>query len=121
VGLFSVKSDLPKFEQDIIRSDRALTSEVKLADRAAARRTARKMRSRAPKKSGYLASTIRASKGVVGIGAIYAGVINWGWPERNIEGQEFIYSTIKESSRDWEKDYDQHLGKALSFVAHGRR
>lgn len=122
MGLFSVNTDeLSWFERDIIRSDRALDREITHGDKVAAGKNAAAMRRRAPKKSGYLASSIRASKGTIEIGAIYAGVINFGWPEHNIEPQEFIFSTIQSSSKEWMKDYDIAGGKALRFISLGGR
>lgn len=111
---------LSKLEQDIIRSDRALKKSTKTADRIAARKVARRMRRRAPKgDTGHLSGSIRASKAEISIGAIYAGVINFGWPERNIAAQEFIYSSIKTSEREFMKDYLDEADRALRFIALG--
>lgn len=61
---------------------------------------------RAPKKSGALANSIRPSntknKSVVRVGSariLYAGPIHFGWPSRNIEANEFLYSAA-EDTRD---------------------
>lgn len=50
-----------------------------------------------PKKTGALASTIKANRAVSrvqikagGARVPYAGVIEYGWPERNIEAQPYL-------------------------------
>lgn len=55
------------------------------------------VRAFAPVDTGRLVGTTRASKSknkaVVRIGnrsVVYAGVQNWGWPARNITGQQFL-------------------------------
>ena len=60
----------------------------------------------APKRSGALASTIRAAnnknKAVIRAGGAripYAMPIHWGWPRRNIEAQPFMTDAI-ENKRD---------------------
>lgn len=55
----------------------------------------------APRKSGKLAGTIKASntknKSIVraGSGIAYAGVQNYGWPRHNIEGKHFMETALQ--------------------------
>lgn len=113
-------SEISQFERDVILADRTLDKEAKIADRLAARRMARKMKSRAPRGlTGNLRRSIGASKGVISIGAIYAGVINFGWPARNIEPQEFIYTTISQSKKEVMKDHEKAADKSMRFIVMG--
>lgn len=92
-------------------ADADLKREMKAANRAAAEVVARQGRVEAPKKTGRLAGSIRATAGVAsgsvraGRAAIpYAGVIHFGWPARNIEPQPFLYEAA-----------DRRLGEVVSI------
>lgn len=61
---------------------------------------------RAPRKSGRMAGTIRAGRGKtkavvrMGGGSVpYAGVVHYGWPDRNIAPQPVLIDALQ-SSRD---------------------
>lgn len=76
------------------------------------------MRMIAPVLSGRLKATIRAGKdGQVLYGKAprvpYAGVINFGWADRNIEAQEIMYSTIDENREEIVSIYEEDLEALL--------
>lgn len=52
-----------------------------------------RIRTYAPKRTGWLASTITAralpDQMVITVAAVYAGVIEWGWRARGIPGQHY--------------------------------
>jgi HK97 gp10 family phage protein len=80
----------------------AEVSDLKAAFRTIGNIVVDEARSRAPKVSGALASSIRPSntknKSVVRVGSArvpYAGVIHFGWPRRHIQENQFLYSAAE--------------------------
>lgn len=79
--------------------------------------------SRAPKRTGNLAATIRAgrTKNRVVVyagnaGAPYAAPIHWGWPGRNIEPQPFILDAMRASEPVWTGFYERELEKIVDSI-----
>ena len=77
----------------------------------------------APKVSGALAGSIRASKLAGGISikagsaAIpYANPIHWGWPKRNIESQPFLSDAATSSEAQWFALYEEEVNKIIDRV-----
>lgn len=69
-----------------------------------------------PHRSGRLASTIRPAKtknkAVVRAGtaaAAYAGVINFGWPDRGIAATQFLTGPANEHAEDYARQIDANL------------
>ena len=62
----------------------------------------------APKRSGALAGSIRATRQAGGVAIKvgsaripYANPIHWGWPKRNIEAQPFLSDAATQSEAQW--------------------
>lgn len=79
--------------------------------------------SRAPKRSGNLAASIRSGKGknrvVVyagGASVPYAGPIHWGWPGHGISDNPFILNAMRESEPVWTGYYERELEKIVSQI-----
>jgi len=74
----------------------------------------------APRRSGRLASSVRASRGPTGaaveVTAAYAGPIEWGWPSRNIDGTHFAMNAARATEPQWVKYYEESVQKALDEV-----
>jgi HK97 gp10 family phage protein len=74
----------------------------------------------APRRSGRLASSVRAGKGggkgTVDVTAAYAGPIHWGWPSRHIDPQPFAMNAARATEPQWIKFYEEETQKALDGV-----
>lgn len=77
----------------------------------------------APKRTGRLAATIRAGAtrraGVVRAGkkaVPYAGVINYGWPTRNIRARLFMNRAAKQTEPQWTQIYNQAVQKIIDDI-----
>lgn len=46
----------------------------------------------------------------------YANPIHWGWPNRNIKPNMFLYVAAKATEETWVKEYDVHLKKVINEV-----
>lgn len=69
-----------------------------------------------PSRSGRLAASIRPAKAknkaVVRAGSAsvpYAGVINYGWPNRSIAATEFLTGPANDDEAEYAKQIDQNL------------
>lgn len=78
---------------------------------------------RAPRRTGRLAGSMRASrlaKGVrVSVGRAtvpYAGAIHWGWPARNISAQPFLTDAAKQTEPTWTRQYLEDIQKICNTV-----
>lgn len=70
----------------------------------------------APKKSGALAGSIRASntknRSTIRSGSAkvpYAGVQEWGWPRHNIEGSHYLVSAVERNQQTSVRALDDEL------------
>ena len=77
----------------------------------------------APRRTGALASSTRGS-GTQG-GAIvragrasvpYANPIHWGWPDRHIKAQPFLWDAIQDSKDQWTGLYLRSLEKIIDTI-----
>jgi hypothetical protein len=79
---------------------------------------ARRARSKAPRRSGALASSIEsgasASEAFAGAGAPYARPIEFGWPARGIRPQPYLEPAADESA--WSDAYAKRLDELLATV-----
>jgi phage gpG-like protein len=75
---------------------------------------------RAPRRTGRLSSSIVAGVGpnqtVVGSDLVYAPVIHWGWPARNIEPEPFLVEAAEATRPSWEEAYQTDVQKTLDDV-----
>lgn len=113
------------FRSDLGRAPRNTATALQKAAQSAVRsKVVPKVRAGAPRRSGRLRGSVRAvthgrqAELVVGGRDVpYAGVINWGWPAKNIRGQEFIYKGIVQASSEMMKIYTESVNKVLRVVA----
>lgn len=80
----------------------------------------------APKRSGALAASVRASAAAssstvrAGFARLrYAGPIHWGWPTRNIAPQPFLTDAAQQTEAQWIALYETETDKILSRI-HGK-
>lgn len=105
--------------RETVRSLERLGTEVKdLKDvfRSIGNIVVREAQSRAPKLSGALAGSIKASntknKSIVRAGSArvpYAGVQEWGWPAHNIAGTRYLSSAVQDKQREVVRELDREL------------
>jgi hypothetical protein len=82
--------------------------------------------SRAPKRTGALAGSLRPARtsGSVTVYAgnnssvVYAGPIHWGWPAHNIRAQPFLVDAAHETEPEWVGYYLSELNKIVDGI-HG--
>jgi hypothetical protein len=79
--------------------------------------------SRAPRRSGALAGTVRGNRAaavsrvMAGKAAVpYAGAIHWGWPARNISPNPFISEAASDSEAEILMMFEQGIQKVISAV-----
>ena len=75
--------------------------------------------SRAPRRSGRLASSVSVSTSdgaVVEFSAPYAGPIHWGWEARGIGETRFAVDAARSTEPSWFAVYEDAVQKALSKV-----
>lgn len=79
--------------------------------------------STAVRRSGRLASTLRAgsakAQSVVRIGTArvpYAGAIHWGWPARGIPARPFVVDAAHDTEPEWTELYMARIEEILSRV-----
>jgi hypothetical protein len=77
----------------------------------------------APRLSGALAGSIRASRAAGGVtlksGSAripYAGVIHWGWPAHNIAAQPFLSDAATSTEPAWTAMYEAELDRIIEKV-----
>jgi HK97 gp10 family phage protein len=77
----------------------------------------------APKRSGALAGTIRATRQAAGVAVKagsasvpYAGPIHWGWRARNITGNPFLTDAAAQTEEQWVSLYYAELEKIIERV-----
>lgn len=97
--------------------------DLKAANQQAADIAASAARMEAPRRTGALASDIRASgtktAGIIRAGRKrlpYAGVIHWGWPAHGIEPQPYLSEGAQNTEPIWVPLYEQMMEDALKKV-----
>jgi phage gpG-like protein len=77
-------------------------------------------RARAPRRTGRLASSItgdvQPNQSLVGSDLVYAPVIHWGWPDRNIAPQPFLLEAAEGTETQWVGYFEDDITKAISKV-----
>jgi len=98
-------------------------SEFKDAHVRAGEIVATEAASRAPRRSGNLAGSVRSAKQAkrarvqAGRASVpYAGPIHWGWPARNIEPQPFLSDAAVATESRWMEQYVKDVEAALDKV-----
>jgi phage gpG-like protein len=112
LGLARFRSTLRKAGLDM--------ADMKDANQEAARIVQREASAIAPHRSGDLSGSLRtprtASKAVVRSNLIYAPVIHWGWPHRNIKGQPFLTDASARTSHEWMETYAAAMQRIANSV-----
>lgn len=116
-GLRELVRDLRRVgDKDAIRA-------VKLANRDGAEVVADQAKVEVPRRTGTLAGTIRAGSsqraGIVRAGKAavpYAGVIHFGWPERNIAPQPFVYEAMDSRADEVFDLYAERIGHVVNGI-----
>lgn len=95
-------------------------ADIKAANREAGDLVASEARGRVPRRTGALLATIRAAGqvrgAVVRTGAArtpYAGPIHFGWRDRNISPNPFLYDALDARRDDVVEAYDKALVRVL--------
>lgn len=87
---------------------------------AAARAAASRAQAIAPKRTGQLAGSIRASSskrvGIITAGARHARPVHWGSPARGIPARPFLSIAAQGTEGGWIKQYEAHVDDALDTV-----
>lgn len=104
-----------------------LVAELKAGNRELAARVAAEASSKAPRRSGELAVSIRAGvtqrSGVVRAGKAkvpYAGPIHFGWPRRNITPNPFLWEALDARRTEIEREYLERVTRIVERArAHG--
>lgn len=97
--------------------------DLKAAHAAVAALVASTAASRAPRRSGALAASVRgnraASRATVAAGGArlpYAGPIHYGWPARGIDAQPFISDAAQRTEAVWLPLYTRAIDQAVDKV-----
>ena len=73
-----------------------------------------------PNRSGHLVGSVVPAKTVararVRSSLIYAPVIHWGWPRRNIRPNRFVLRAAEETRPEWMEEYERSLQKLANTV-----
>lgn len=98
-------------------------SDLKDSNRKVAGLVAGIAQTRAPRRLGRLAASVRGNRAVsratVSAGSValpYAAPIHWGWPSRNIEPQPFIAAAAQETEPVWLPIYEQEVRQIAGRV-----
>lgn len=82
---------------------------------------------RAPRRSGRLAGSGRASRLAAGVRVMfgsarvpYAGPVHWGWRARGIDPQPFVVEAAQETEAEWLRVYEAGVEDAVDIVAGNR-
>lgn len=106
-----------------LRAAGAELTDLKDANQAAAAYVAAVARPSAPRRSGRLGASVRGNRAAgrarvsAGGSALpYAGVIHWGWPDRNIQPQPWISEAAERTQPAWLSIYHKDVQQALNKV-----
>lgn len=90
------------------------------AHQRAANVVAEAAQTRAPRRSGRLASRIRATGNregaTVSVGVVYAGVQEYGWPARHIRAQPYLIPAGQDTTATWRGEYQTEVQDILDTV-----
>lgn len=115
-GLKRLRKDLRAMGDDL--------SDLKDVNAQVAQLVAARAASRAPRRTGRLAASVRGNRALsratvlAGRSAVpYAGPIHWGWPSHGIEGNPFMSEAAQETEPVWVELYENGIEKATAKVA----
>lgn len=95
-------------------------ADMKDANQRAATIVASEGTSRAPRRSGALAGSLRPARTLararVSSSLAYAGVIHWGWAARGIEPREFLVDAAEATQPQWLRAYEDDLQDIVNTV-----
>ena len=93
------------------------------AFKAAAGIAANAARSRAPRRTGALAGTVRATAGFTqgtvragNAGVPYAPAIHWGWPRRGIAAQPWVSEAAQSTEPMWITEFENLMTDAINQI-----
>lgn len=97
--------------------------DMKDANAAAGNIVAAAGRVSAPRRSGRLGGTVRASRAAAsatvragGAAVPYAGVIHWGWPGHHISAQPWLSEAATRTEATWLAAYEAGVAKVLDRI-----
>jgi len=115
VGLATLVRTMRKAGEDL--------TDLKAANDRAAQIVIGEAAATAPRRTGRLAGTLRASRTpgrariMLGRASVpYAGPIHWGWPARNIAAQSFVSEAARATEATWVPVYAAAVQDALDHV-----
>lgn len=98
-------------------------SELKDAHKHVGDIVAREARARAPRRTGKLASSVKAARQqgrarvTAGSARVpYAAPIHWGWPSRGIAARPFVSDAARDTEPQWVAVYVRDVEQALAKV-----
>jgi hypothetical protein len=112
-GLARLRADLDRVAADV--------ADTSVPDLEAAELVAIAASQRAPRRTGYLAQSVRPgarqpSGSEVVVAAVYGGVIEGGWPARNIRPQPYLNPAAQAAEATLPAIYENHLDQALRHM-----
>lgn len=114
-GLGKLRRELRRMGDDL--------ADLKAANAAAAATVAAAAASRAPRRSGRLAASVRgnraAGRATVAAGGAavpYAGPIHYGWPARGIPGRPFVTDAAQATEPTWLPAYEAAIAGVVDTV-----
>lgn len=97
--------------------------DLKDANAAAGNIVAAAGRGSAPRRSGALAPSVRASRAAAsatvragGARTPYAGVIHWGWPAHHISARPWLSEAATSTEAAWTAAYEAGVEKLLATI-----
>jgi hypothetical protein len=97
--------------------------DLKDANQAAGNIVAAAGRVSAPRRTGALPSSVRASRAAAsatvragGARTPYAGVIHWGWPAHGISAQPWLSEAATSTESAWTAAYEAGVEKLLATI-----
>lgn len=115
-GLRKLRADLKRMGDDL--------ADVKDANQRAGQLVAGEAEQRAPRRTGTLAGSGRASRSASratvmfgGARVPYAGPVHYGWPAHNIDPQPFVVEAAQATEHEWLPLYEDEIARAVDKVA----
>lgn len=112
----------PELRKSLKRAGEDL-SDLKDAHQAVGNLVANTASGIAPRQTGALAGSIRASRSHTYViiragsaGIPYAGPIHWGWPARNIQADPFIMNAAQSAEPEWTALYEREMVQIIERI-----
>ena len=120
---------LRNLQREAASINKDLGKELRKANKSAAEIVAEQARREAPRRSGRLAKSIgvvatqRGASVKVGTAARvpYAAPIHFGWFDRNIKANEFLYRAMAKTSKKAAEVYEKKIGELAERIRTRRR